>query len=197
MKPYPPRATSVQVCRTILISLSFAVLLGGAQSALAQAPESSEDGFNAFQIILQRNIFDPDRKVQLPPSEQRPPPPRQPDPESFTLTGTMLYGDKKMAFFDGSSRDYQGVKDQKQTIADHMIDQVTADGVLLRRDGSDETIDMKVGMQLRRVGDAPWELSSALGGAPSSSRRRSRSACCRTTARRLASRRRRKARRWC
>lgn len=164
------------MCRFHPVLLLLAVLIGGPRSICGQDTDPRGEGFNTFRLVTQRNIFNPDRRRPPPVSERRTPPPRQPDPDIVRLTGTMLYQDRQIAFFDGSDRDFRGAKEVEQNIADLVVEQITTDRVFLRRVGSDEKIVMMVGTQLRRVGDDPWETQTGgRGSFPSSSASRSRS----------------------
>ena len=72
----------------------------------AMTDKSSTGDFDAFSLILDRNIFDPDRRG--PREERRERPPEPPREESFTLLGTMFYSDKQLAFFEGTNSDWSG-----------------------------------------------------------------------------------------
>src|SRR5262249_30455317 len=59
--------------------------------------------FSTFGIILQRNIFDPNRRPHRPYSE----PTRVVRAEHITLVGTISYEKGTFAFFDGDDSEYQ------------------------------------------------------------------------------------------
>src|SRR5689334_19659407 len=66
---------------------------------------NSAPTYDSFNIISQRNIFDPNRRgIQ---AWHAPAPSHNPD--IFTLVGTMSYAKGKFAFFDGTKSDYKKV----------------------------------------------------------------------------------------
>lgn len=125
-------------------------------AALAATAQSTNDSgpvdFDSFQVIVQRNIFNPDRYPH--PSYYR----RQSHGvPTFSLAGTMSYRKGMFAFFNGTSDEYQKVLQQGGTIAGYTIAKVTFDGVQLQSSG--KTIDMKVGAAMRQE-EGGWELSA-------------------------------------
>ena len=81
------------------------LLAAGNISVTAQPGDRAKPkDFDAFRIITDRNIFDPNRR---PPRVNREAPP--PAVDSFTLTGTMSYQKGFFAVFDGTSSDYHKV----------------------------------------------------------------------------------------
>src|SRR5579862_1681456 len=68
--------------------------------------------YSAFQLIAERNIFDPNR---APRSIRNTTQPKTTD--SFTLVGTMSYEKGIFAFFDGNSSDYKKVLKPDESIA--------------------------------------------------------------------------------
>jgi hypothetical protein len=121
--------------------------------------------YAAFRVIVDRNIFDPNR-VPRRSAEVRPrPTPRSVD--SLTLVGTMAYEKGTFAFFDGSNTDYKKALKLTDVIAGYKVTNISPTGVRLSA-GTNE-LELKVGMQLRREEDGPWTLSGQPGsyGAPS------------------------------
>ena len=64
-------------------------------------------GFESFRIIHQRNVFDPNRRKPIPLSERRRDEHAPVRTVSFTLQGTMSYGSRAIAFFNGTKQDYR------------------------------------------------------------------------------------------
>jgi hypothetical protein len=125
-----------------------------AVASIAGAQETNRNSFAAFQLISQRNIFDPNREPRRP-GRSRPSPSRGKVAESFSLVGTMSYDKGEFAFFDGTESDYRKILEPSGTIAGYMVAEITPSGVKL--ENGKQVVQMKVGSQLQRDGDA-WQL---------------------------------------
>ena len=107
----------------------------------------------SFKLIQERNIFDPERRKPREMRRERPvEPPRE---ESFTLLGTMSYGERILAFFEGTQRDWSGAVELGKEVAGHTLKEVGFDNVLLELKG--ESIALQVGAGRSKRGDADWE----------------------------------------
>ena len=108
--------------------------------------------FKSFSLILDRNIFDPDRRGPREQRRERPPePPRE---ESFTLLGTMFYSDKQLAFFDGSDSNWAGAVKLGESVAGHKITKIDFDKIEV--DWNGEIIILEVGFARTKRGEEPW-----------------------------------------
>ena len=107
----------------------------------------------SFKLIQERNIFDPDRR--RPREMRRETPVAPPREESFTLLGTMSYGERIMAFFEGTQRDWSGAVELDNEVAGHTLKEVGFDNVLLELKG--EILALQVGAGRSKRGDADWE----------------------------------------
>ncbi|MGH8022080.1 MAG: hypothetical protein ACRED1_00750 [Limisphaerales bacterium] len=126
----------------LLLAASFAV---PAQST----NDSSATDFSSFQIIVDRNIFNPDRLGRSAHhSESREAP-------TFTLAGTMSYRKGMFAFFNGTRDEYRKALQEGGIVAGFTVEKISFDGVQLQSSG--RTIDMKVGAAMRRE-EGAWEL---------------------------------------
>lgn len=115
--------------------------------------------YSAFKVIVDQNIFDPNRYPRKP-GEPRPrTAPRTVD--SLTLVGTMSYERGAFAFFDGSSSEYKKALKLTDAIAGYKVSNITPNAVKLAA-GTNE-LELPVGMQLRREEDGPWLLASHSG----------------------------------
>ena len=114
--------------------------------------------YAAFKVIVDKNIFDPNRLPHRPgvASVRRP---RSVD--SLTLVGTMTYEKGTFAFFDGTSSDYKKALKLTDTIAGYKLTTIAPNGVKLAS-GTNE-VDLGVGAQLRREEDGPWLLGGKGG----------------------------------
>lgn len=121
--------------------------------------------YSAFQLITERNIFDPNRS---PRSVRNPAQPKTTD--SFTLVGTMSYEKGIFAFFDGTSLDYKKVLKTDDSIAGYKVAAISADSVKLMLNTN--AVELKVGTQMRRRDDGSWEAaagSASYASTPASS----------------------------
>ena len=123
--------------------------------------------YSAFKVIVDRNIFDPNRYPRRPGEPRVRSAPKTVD--SLTLVGTMSYEKGSFAFFDGSSSDYKKALKLTDVIAGYKLTNIAASGVKLSA-GTNE-LELHVGMQLRREEDGSWLLagqSRAYAAAPAS-----------------------------
>lgn len=114
---------------------------------------STATDYSDFQVIVQRNIFDPNRFPRG--SSYRPRTERNGAP-TFSLAGTMSYRKGMYAFFNGSSSEYQKSLQQGGTIAGYTVTNIDFDGVELQNAG--KQVRMTVGSAMRQEGDG-WTLS--------------------------------------
>jgi len=114
--------------------------------------------YAAFKMIVDRNIFDPNRRPHRPgtPSVRRPK-----SFDSLTLVGTMTYEKGTFAFFDGTSSEYKKALKLTDTIAGYKVANIAPNSVKLAS-GTNE-LDLSVGAQLRREEDGPWLLAGRGG----------------------------------
>jgi hypothetical protein len=118
--------------------------------------------YAAFRMVVDRNIFDPNRFPRRPGvASVRPPATRV---DTVTLVGTMSYEKGTFAFFDGTSSDYKKALKLSDLIADYRVTNIAPDGVILTA-GTNE-LRMHVGMQLRREENGPWTLGGRSGSFP-------------------------------
>lgn len=114
---------------------------------------SSPLDFSAFRLVVDRNIFDPNR------APRRGPTVAVRTVDAFTLVGTMSYEKGIFAFFDGSSSDYKKVLKPKETIAGYKVISISPDSVKLMFNTN--VVELSVGTQMRRRDDGAWERSAA------------------------------------
>ena len=111
--------------------------------------------YSSFKVVVDKNIFDPNRQPQRGPRTVRPTPKSF---DSLTLVGTMTYEKGTFAFFDGTSAEYKKALKLADAIAGYKVTNIAPTGVKLAS-GTNE-LDLSVGAQLRREEDGPWQLSS-------------------------------------
>lgn len=126
-------------------------LLVAAAPAAAQTTNGTD--FASFQIIGQRNIFDPNR---VPHRRSASSAARVVD--SFSFVGTMSYAKGTFAFFDGTSPDFRKVLERNGGIADFKVTAINPKSVTLVA-GTNETV-LPLGTQMRRDDDGHWVVST-------------------------------------
>lgn len=129
----------------LVLSVGF---LANAQST----NDSSSTDFSTFQLIVERNIFNPDRYPHTTHYHHE-----SHEVPTFSLAGTMSYRKGMFAFFSGTSGEYQKVLQQGGSIAGYTVAKITFDGVQLQSGGTN--VDFKVGSAMRQEGGS-WELSA-------------------------------------
>ena len=131
-----------------------ALAAAGSFSALAQQTNTvNPKDFEAFKIIMDRNIFDVNRRPPVARGTPRPPPAIV---DTFVLAGTMSYESGPFAVFDGSSSEYHKVLGPGGKIAGYTLAEITHDFVKLSS-GTNE-LELKVGMQMRRSENGKWSI---------------------------------------
>ena len=139
--------------RTQYILMTAMLTLGA--SAQAWSAVSTSLGDTNFQIISENNVFDPNRGSVTPP----PPPP--PVAESLRLAGTMTYQGNAHAFFAGSVVPADGqVLGSMDSVAGCKI-QFILNGSVTMTLPDGRLLVVKVGDEIQRVGDGPWQLSQS------------------------------------
>ena len=88
-------------------------------NAHTKAAVASRVDFDAFRLIAERNIFNPNRSGRR--DYTRREPDRRSRVESFALVGTMSYEKGRFAFFDGTSSDYRKVIGASDQIAGYTL----------------------------------------------------------------------------
>lgn len=139
------------------IWIAAILTVAGAESVSAQSTNhGGAKDFSAFQIINDRNIFDPHRR---PRTQQRNTAPVQKIVDSFSLVGTMSYSNLLLAFFDGTTSDYRKSMPVGGKIATYTATEINPNWVKLVS-GTNEVV-LKVGMQMRRSEDGNWTATDA------------------------------------
>jgi hypothetical protein len=129
----------------------------------------STPDFSAFQLLTERNIFNPNRSNRPPRTDSRPAT-RNPQVDNFTLVGTLGDGGQWTAFFDGTRSELRGRLRQNDSIGGYTLSAISNAGVQL--DDGTNSVQLRVGMQLRREDNGPWlvaerEVDSPVARTPS------------------------------
>ncbi|MBI5774291.1 MAG: hypothetical protein HZA89_11180 [Verrucomicrobia bacterium] len=136
------------------VPLAAACLLAAIVGAGAGGvPALSSGGFEAFQIIGQKNVFDAGRTSRRAASGEPVPPPRT---ATLTLVGTMSCAQGDVAFFDSGNSEFRKAVHIGDRLGGCRVEAIAHDHVRLQ--AGDAEIDLPVQRQLRRENEGPWEL---------------------------------------
>jgi hypothetical protein len=135
----------------VLLALA---LMNGLFAAAQQTNAPAGTNYSSFQIIAERNIFDPNRYPRASRSNRRT---TSRSATTFSLVGTMSYKNGMLAFFDGTDSDHRKVLPQNGVIAGYRVVEITLHGVKLESAG--KPVEMKVGAQMRQESKGEWQLA--------------------------------------
>jgi len=147
------KAKGLLVAAVLCLLLSVPALGRAQESRSSAAP-----GFESFRIVVDRNIFDPNRRESRPETSPAPEDPA-PQPDQLALTGVLIYEGEGVAFFEGTEPDYNVDLKQGGTVAGYRIVEIRTDGIKLSKNGRE--IELPVGSGLSKRHEGEWELSSA------------------------------------
>jgi len=141
--------------RTMAALAALGALLANGRPAAAQTTNApAATNYSSFQIIVERNIFDPNRYAHTSHSRGRTISRSAP---SFSLVGTLSSRNGMLAFFDGNDSDYRKVLSPDGVIAGYKVVEITLRGAKLEAAG--KPVEMKVGAQMRQEGKGEWQLA--------------------------------------
>ena len=111
--------------------------------------------FDAFRLIGDRNIFNPNRVGRSSRSADEAPP----RVDTISFVGTMEYEKGLFAFFDSPDSIYRKALHEGETIGPFTVKTITADAVDLVRDA--KPVSLRMGQQLRRPAGGDWSVIAA------------------------------------
>ena len=118
-------------------------------------PNGSNPGFEPFQIIAERNIFNPNRVGRTRNvAEEKPP-----RFDEISLVGTLQSDRGVMAFFNSPDPAFSKALREGETIADFKIKNIAADRVELLQ--GEKTLTLRVTEQLRRPEGGEWSVRAS------------------------------------
>lgn len=156
MEPQTENASSRR--GALIVSLFLATLLIAPSSTASDEPDS-ENAIEGFRIVIDRNIFNRNRKPAPRPgsvTSARQESAASPSSDRFSLVGALIDEFGAVAFFSGSKPEYQGVTKQGGSIAGYSVDTIETGRILLKRDGA-ETV-LAVGASMERDNGGEWVL---------------------------------------
>ena len=120
----------------------------------ASIPVVNKNDFDAFRLVVDRNIFNPNRVGRATRSTEEAPP----RVDTVALVGTMQSDNGIMAFFDSTDAAYRKALREGETLGSFTVKRILPVGVELMRD--DKSLSLKVSQQLRRVEDGEWRVGA-------------------------------------
>lgn len=135
-----------------------------AQSAAAEKPEA----FARYQIVIERNIFDPNRRPRTRAETGNTEPVEQ--KETINLVGTWISNRELLAFLEGSRPEHTGASPRGAEFDGWQLTDINAGRVVIEKEG--RKIEWPVGHRLERSPDGEWELggtATAVSSRPSRS----------------------------
>jgi hypothetical protein len=143
----------------VIVPLALMLAAHGSLVCLAQTnvPSANRGGsvdFNAFKVVTEKNIFDPNRGPKRSSNGVRPKPKTV---ESIALVGIMSYEKGLVAFFNGTSSLYRKALKTADSIAGFKVVSITVNSVKLGSDNNE--LELTVGSQLRREDEGEWQLA--------------------------------------
>jgi hypothetical protein len=146
--------TALRTVAALAVLGAFLAICRPAAAQTTNAPAATN--YSSFQIITERNIFDPNRYAHAPHSHGHSISRSAP---YFSLVGTMNYRNGMIAFFDGNDSDYRKVLSPDGVIAGYKVVEITQHGVKLEAAG--KPVEMKVGAQMRQESKGEWQLAGS------------------------------------
>jgi hypothetical protein len=136
--------------------------LPGRDRAVARtnSPPELKGSYESFKLIAERNIFNPNRRARRPGGSDEEARPKQTD--TISLVGTLVSEKGSHAFFDSNSAEYTKVLESGKPLVGYEIKEITGSGIKLQ--SGTNSLEMRVGMKLRREEGGEWQL--ARGNAP-------------------------------
>jgi len=112
-------------------------------------------GFDAFQVVIERNIFNPNRS-----SRARSAPEEKPvRTDELSLVGVVQYDGDRIAVFDGTEAAFRKGVREGETVAGFRITRIAADGIELAH--NERQFPLKVAQQLRRPEGGEWKVAAS------------------------------------
>lgn len=140
----------------VMLLVMSSTVIFSSRAETTNAPSGPD--YDAFRMISDRNIFNPNRRAGTTArTTPRPTPAATAQLEAISLVGIMAYEKGTFAFFDGTQSDYQQVLSAGADIGEYHIAQITPDQVRLTQ--GTNTYDLKVGMEMRREDEGNWFLT--------------------------------------
>jgi hypothetical protein len=143
----------------LLLAAALLPLFFAPVPARSQENESSPaPGFQSYRIVVDRNIFDPDRRASRPERRSTPTEPLS-QPEELAVTGVLIHDGAAVAFFEGTTPEYSVDLKEGGTIVGYTVVEIRTDRLRISKNGRE--VELPVGSGLSRQHEGEWELASA------------------------------------
>lgn len=152
MKQRPPRIFIIGLSALMIAIGAFAPTNAVSQE---ESPVLTGKSLSDFRLIIERNIFNPNRQIK----EPERPVVVTPKQDEISLVGTLVSETQRYAFFDGSSPEYSRVLAIGAEIGDGVIQTIDVSNIQLRL--GEEVITVPVGKRLVREEGQPWRMQDA------------------------------------
>ena len=160
----PRRGTAHALALIALIALAVTASLEAARAPrnsteTTKAPAAPAAAipltdFNAFRLVTERNIFNPNRIGRTRETNEAPPP----RVETIAFVGTMETDRGLRAFFDSTDAAFKKTLREGEAIADFTVKRILPDSVELTR--GDQTTPLRMTQQLRRTEGGEWTVTA-------------------------------------
>lgn len=125
---------------------------GNSSAAPAAAPATpAGNDFDAFQIVTERNIFNPNRVPRPRGNDVEPP-----RIDTVTLVGVLQSDTGVIAFFNSPDRSLTTTLREGETIGGLPLSRILPNGVELMQEG--QRLTLRVNQQMRRVNGGAWNV---------------------------------------
>jgi hypothetical protein len=142
----------------VMAWLALALLTAKAGLAQREAEgAAAQPGFEAYSIVLERNIFDPNRQPPRPRETASVATPAPPVTEYLDLLGTWVADARKVAFISGSRLATNAQVAPGETIEGWKVESVDTKGIVLAK--ADRRLAWPVGQRLERSSEVDWRLT--------------------------------------
>ena len=111
-----------------------------------------------YRLIVDRNIFNPNRRPQQP-FTRRDPTPVVRTTDYISLVGVMSYEEGDFAFFTGNLSRYEKSAKVDDVIATYRVVAINVNSNTVRLEGGTNRMELQVGMTMRRDEDGVWHAS--------------------------------------
>ena len=125
----------------------------------AQPAPAAARGFEAYAIVVKRNIFDARRRRDMPVGG-----PQAPAPDFLDLRGTLVQSGEPLAFFEGSGSDYRKALGVGADLAGLKVGDINTEKVTLLNGA--EKISLPVGARLQKDEAGHWQVKQGGAVAP-------------------------------
>jgi hypothetical protein len=145
----------------LVSALMMVLAVAGAAVVLAALGEEGQqppaEGFETYSILVQRNIFDPQRRPAPTRGAEESPVEESPPDLSVSLLGTWVSSGRTMALLGSPSAEYNGDRAAGEELGGWKIESITTKGVVLVR--GDQRLDWPVGQKVVRLGEEGWQVA--------------------------------------